>query len=255
MNECLTKYGIKILQPGCTFNESEVFFTFDHVGKQIKAELSGLDYKVVCLGNNCFVRRTLNWFGVKPLKADGELTHPFDLSAFELDKIIECLEDDFLHFCNPRYLKDGKNRIYGGSHPHEYEDYYENDAVKFRIRYLRRIANFYEDIYSGKHIFFVNANANIEPELSIYAEKMIRLLSNKFKNVKYNFIMANELLPNSPSCFDQKQNFYIYHPIPYSSYEWHMEKDLYTEMGLEHSLSFACKVKDIIIDKMKRQIS
>lgn len=252
MNECLTKYGIKILQPGCAFNESEVFFTFDHVGKQIKSELSELDYKIVCLGNNCFVRRSLNWFGVKPIKADGELTHPFDLSAFELDKIIECLEDDFLHFCNPRYLKNGSNRIYGGSHPHEENDYCENNSIKFRIRYLRRIANFYEDIYSGKHIFFVNMNRNTGEELDINSKKIINTLSEKFNNVKYTFVMANELVPNSPSYFDQNNNFYIYHPLPYSSYEWHMEKDLYTEMGLEHSLSFACKIKDIIIAKIKK---
>lgn len=252
MNECLTRYGIKILQPGATFSEEEMFFTFDHVGKQIKDELSGLDYKIVCLGNNCFVRRSLNWFGIKPLKADGELTHPFDLSAFELDKIIECLEDDFLHFCNPRYLKNGNNRIYGGIHPHEEEDYYENNSVKFRIRYLRRIANFYEDIYSKKHIFFVNINNQTGSELDENSKKMIDVLSKKFNNVKYTFIMVNELVPNKPSCFDQNNNFYFYHPLPYSSYQWHMENDLYTEIGLEHSLSFCCKVKSIIIEKMTK---
>ena len=52
-------------------------------------------FHVISLGTNCFARMTLNLWGVKPRKADGEPSMPFDLSVHPLSVVTAYLKGRF----------------------------------------------------------------------------------------------------------------------------------------------------------------
>ena len=74
-------------------------------------------YHLVSLGYNCFGRMTFNYWGLKPRKADGEKTMPFDISVHPLSTVIKLLQTRFAdYFDNMVYLylhnlPDTKRRI------------------------------------------------------------------------------------------------------------------------------------------------
>jgi hypothetical protein len=245
MYPTLQKLGGKI-RGGIVWDTQELATFMQSVVSENIKDLSDKKYKIVSLGDCCFTRHILTWTGIKPQKANGEASHPFDLCSNNLNNISDCIENNFKDFCEPSFIKNNTHEIYGGSYPHEEGEMSENDAIKFRVRYLRRIANFYEDIYSQNTIFFVNTNHYSQEQIGTMSEKIIKVLSNKFKNINYRFIMTNECGTNSPICFDGEKNIYINHDIPYPEYKWHDKNYLHTDAGVEHACAFAFKIKEII---------
>ena len=210
-------------------------------------DLSDKKYKIISLGDCCFTRQMLTWMGIKPSKANGELTHPFDLSANSLSNIADCIYNDFKHFCDPEFIKNNTHTLYGGSYPHDESDMIENDAAKFRITYLRRISNFYEDVYYTKSsLFFINVNESRGEELVNNAEKMIATLHTKFSNINYKFVMVNGVGEKSPLAFDGEKNIYINCDKPYEEYRWHESKHLHTDAGMEYACDFSLKIKEVL---------
>lgn len=53
------------------------------------------NFHVISLGTNCFPRMTLNLWGLKPRKAEGELSMPFDLSVHPLPVVVKYLKNHF----------------------------------------------------------------------------------------------------------------------------------------------------------------
>lgn len=51
------------------------------------------NFHVISLGTNCFPRMTLNLWGLKPRKAEGEPSMPFDLSVHPLPVVVKYLKD------------------------------------------------------------------------------------------------------------------------------------------------------------------
>jgi hypothetical protein len=210
-------------------------------------DLSDKKYKIISLGDCCFTRQMLTWMGIKPSKENGELTHPFDLSANSLSNIADCIYNDFRYFCDPEHIKNNTHTIYGGSYPHDDMDFAENDSVKFRIKYLRRISNFYEDIYYSKStVFFINVNDARGEELINCAEKMIVTLYTKFPNINYKFIMVNGVGEKPPIIFDGEKNIYINCDKPYQDYKWHENRHQHTDAGIEYSCEFSLKIKEVL---------
>jgi hypothetical protein len=214
-------------------------------------ELKEINYKIVCVGECCYSRKIFNWFGIKKLKKEGELTHPFDICSNSTKNWADCIREDFKGFTDVEYLKNNSQALYGGDYPHEENDLIENNAAKFRIKYLRRIANFYEDVYSGKHIIFVNVRdfnkpcEDINKKLEEY-DYMADVLSDKFNNISYTFIVVNDCTPKVPSKFDGKKNIYLYQPKPYNLYKWHEYSHILTDVGADFSLKLALSIKEEI---------
>lgn len=51
------------------------------------------NFHVISLGTNCFPRMTLNLWGLKPRKAEGEPSMPFDLSVHPLPVVVKYLKN------------------------------------------------------------------------------------------------------------------------------------------------------------------
>lgn len=245
MYPTLQKLGGKV-RGGIVWDSKELAMFMETVMSENIKDLSDKKYKIVSLGDCCFTRHILTWTGIKPYKGIGELSHPFDLSSNFLDNISNCIENDFKDFCDPNFIENGTHKTYGGKYPHDAVEMHSNGAIKFRIRYLRRIANFYEDIYSENTIFFVNSNHYDGNVIEYMSNKIINVLSKKFNDINYRFIMINQNGTEMPKCFDGEKNIYINHDIPYPEYRWHDKVHLNTDIGVEHSCALSFKIKEII---------
>ena len=61
-------------------------------------------YEIVSLGTNCLPRTILTRAGIKPTKAEGELSTPFDLVAHKLSNIVHYLQTDFSDYFDDIYF-------------------------------------------------------------------------------------------------------------------------------------------------------
>ena len=68
-------------------------------------------YEIVSLGVNCLPRTILTRWGIKPKKADGELSCPFDLVAHSPETILKCLQTNFEGYFDDLFFKLRKRNI------------------------------------------------------------------------------------------------------------------------------------------------
>lgn len=108
--------------------------------------------EIVSLGENCIPRTYATWFGLKPAKADGELSCPFDLMVAPYQTMIHFIQNDFGGFLDDLKFSEKYNWWYNGRFfmyfIHDM-DCGKDDKQKLIERYQRRIENFRE-IASGK---------------------------------------------------------------------------------------------------------
>lgn len=161
--------------------------------------------------------------GLKPTKAGGYKTCPFDKMVTNYKGLIECITDDFKYFCDPSYLKvvtilDKYNYInfplnsnilvntkYNFIMNHESSGHgtlwqienwpkgqfhYEMDNFnEFIKRYETRIENFKYYINNGYEITFCLSKVNNTIESNIDLETIIK---TKYPNLKYKFELIEE---------------------------------------------------------------
>lgn len=144
------------------------YYRCERVYEQMCAENKQIGferYHLLSLGYNCFGRMTFNYWGLKPRKADGEKTMPFDISVHPLDTVTALLQNRFAgYFDNLEYsLKDNcwKNTGLNITFVHDHE----NDRHLFEERYKTRIDNFYQAVEDDKPcLFFAYADKEVSAE-------------------------------------------------------------------------------------------
>ena len=86
-------------------------------------------YEIVSLGVNCLPRTILTRLGIKPCKADGELSCPFDLVMHKLDRITYYLSNNFEDYFDDLYFKVKKRNILDFR---KKGCWWKNDGTEFR---------------------------------------------------------------------------------------------------------------------------
>lgn len=98
-------------------------------------------YHLISLGYNCFGRLTFSFWGLKPRKADGEKTMPFDISVHPLQTVTSLLQSGFQgYFDNIKY-DETKQCWINPACAVEFVHDKENDRALFVARYKTRIEN------------------------------------------------------------------------------------------------------------------
>ncbi|MBE7703814.1 MAG: hypothetical protein E7Z89_07185 [Cyanobacteria bacterium SIG28] len=212
--------------------------------------------EIVSLGPNCLPRTVLTRGGIKPSKAEGELSCPFDLVAHKLPNIIHYLETDFSDYFEDFYFdvrkrnfldfrKKGFWKKKDGTVFNHDKDCKINDKDKLIQRFKNRIANFY-NITSGNLpvLFILNLQTNPECVPNLYEILRKFCKSTKFKIFVIDF---NDLLENCDN-----DNIYVLKlPLPIENYHdgfngWNNKKFRESELGIY--------VEKCICDEVKRVI-
>ena len=122
--------------------------------------------EIVSLGLNCLPRKVLTRGGIKPRKAEGELSCPFDLVSHPAEVVLKCLKTNFEGYFDDLYFKLRKKCFFdfrgkglwlkedGTKFFHD-KDCKKNDREKFVQRVNRRIENFNKIIEAERPIVFV----------------------------------------------------------------------------------------------------
>lgn len=100
----------------------------------------GLDkYHLISLGNNCFGRMTFSYWGLKPRKADGEKTMPFDISIHPLKTVNDLLENHFQGYFDDIEFDEQKGYWINPQLNIAFVHDHENDKTAFIEKYQNRI--------------------------------------------------------------------------------------------------------------------
>ena len=103
-------------------------------------------YHLISLGYNCFGRMTFNYWGLKPRKADGERTMPFDISIHPLDSVISIIENNFSDYLDDIEYREQDNYWINKKYNIFFVHDHENDRKTFEERYKARITSFCDAI-------------------------------------------------------------------------------------------------------------
>ena len=150
--------------------------------------------KFISLGTNCFPRVKLKQYGIKPSKAQGELSCPFDLCVTPIEAVKKILENDFSDYFDDLQFdeekKCWKNTKYNILYIHD--DLTKKDFIE---RYKQRIENFRQITSSKKNILFVQALFNVHDEA--LAEHITQINNSLKRYCKYGYkYRVINLIPN-----------------------------------------------------------
>ena len=162
-------------------------------------------YHLVSLGYNCFGRMTFNYWNLKPRKADGEKTMPFDISAHPLNTVIDVLQNRFSDYFEDIEYSDKDNCWINKKYNITFVHDHENDKSLFENRYKTRVANFYEVINDKiPTLFFCYTDK--EPDVS-GINKLSDTLSEicAHKKHKLVYMIFNHAIPDG---IDERVSLY-----------------------------------------------
>ena len=177
-----------------------MFFKKKEVKKEQIEEIVPIDkkYEIVSLGTYCVTRTVLTRQNLKPRKAQGELSCPFDLVIHKPDRITHYIKTDFEGYFDDLYYKkysrcflDFRNKGLwmkedGTSFFHD-KDCKQNDKEKLIQRVSSRIENFRDIIKNDKHIIFVQAIKEDDEDI----ENLYSVLSAVRENKPFKLIILD----------------------------------------------------------------
>ena len=113
------------------------------------------NFHVISLGTNCFPRMTLNLWGLKPRKAEGEPSMPFDLSVHPLPVVVKYLKNHFEGYFDAVEFDEKNGYWVNPSDGIKFIHDKQNDRDFFVDRYRKRIANLWAALDDDKPCLLV----------------------------------------------------------------------------------------------------
>ncbi len=200
--------------------------------------------EIVSLGVNCLPRTFLTRNGIKPSKAQGELSCPFDLVKHPFDSIIYNLDNNFENYTDDLFFVLRKRFIFdfrqkglwqkpdGTIFFHD-KDCKAKDLDKLKTRITKRIENFRSITKSERPVLFV---------ICIYENTdKIEELYTVLKTIRQDRKFTLAILNFSDKII-QTPNAYVLNLIPpYKNYsaKWNITRFVKSKLGqyIEHNIS------------------
>lgn len=214
---------------------------------------TGKGIKCISLGEGCLPRTLMTRWGLKPNKAMGELTHPFDLSvhpALAIPEILRNRFSDYLSLENLDVCPANKwilNTKYKVSFNHENSaEFIANDFEAFRERYIRRVDAFLRDIASSRSsLFFIHMNFADHKTFETCLNQLMEILPVVTRGRDFKVIALNpgtERIDcpeycnmdsaSSLSCLEHR-GIIVNSTLPSSDYTFHNPRHLFSLAGYE----------------------
>lgn len=203
--------------------------------------------KFISLGQNCIPRTFFTNWGIKPTKAMGELSMPFDLMYGTNKNIIVNIFNNFRCFFEELCFNDDEKMFShtdGRAHYNHDIDLC-NDAKKFKERYKNRINNFMNAINTKENILFIYNDCYYGKSKEKYINCLFRLLKLKRKGLPFGLLVFDLECDKKLDCKKiNKEIVVIREPFPYKEYIWYKEEHCNSKEGIE----FMTKLKNKVIE-------
>lgn len=217
--------------------------------------LGKYNYKIISLGGDCLPRTILTKWGIKPSKAQGELSCPFDLSVHSYSSICQLLKTDFQDYLNlddlqvisrPKVhygIPMPKNTKYNCIFNHERGEFWVKDNFQNLInRYQQRISNFNNYINSNPVLFVFH------DEKGIFTKDLSAILHQKYSEATYKLLVINTSGKQYEEDYSDYDNLFILNlSLPTSDYRWSLPKYYTLATGIEFEDQIQSFIKELII--------
>ena len=216
-------------------------------------------YEIVSLGYNCLPRTILTRGGIKPRKADGELSCPFDLVRHVIPNIIHYLKTNFEDYFDDMYFEVRKRHFLdfrkkgiwkkkdGTKFFHD-KDCKAEDIEKLQNRIKNRINNFYKIINADVPILFIIYLENENDTECL--EELLDTLKSMCKNKKIHMVVLD--FNNSVKTKITNSQIHILQlPEPCQKYKlkWNTGKFRKSELGIYVEKCICEYVKNILANE------
>ena len=203
----------------------------------------------ISMGNFCLPRSFLTEWGIKPRKASGELSMPFDLMHIDPIALNYFLLFNFFGFFKNIRL-DEKTSIF--RRDGEFYSLFNHDAdlgtdfSKLKERYQKRIANLKNILKSKDNLLFIQACENSYSDINTLYEILCFLRKNR----PFRLILL-DLTPDKPLDVSQinKNITVIREPYPTHEWLWYDHELRKTEKGIEFENRLRSKIVSVITIK------
>lgn len=214
----------------------------------INKNLPQKDYHIVSLGTNCFARMTLNLWGLKPRKAEGGLSMPFDLSVHPLSAVIKYLNNHFAGYFDDIEF-DEKNGYWVNPRDNiKFIHEKENNRQAFIERYQQRIENLYAAFNDDKPCLLVCHDCGIADGDKI--NELYNVLQNYCGHKKFKLLLA--VFNGTVGKCDENIKVYTDN-FPYKGYLY-MDKNVkYTMAGFRFERPFVCCCREEVINLLENK--
>jgi hypothetical protein len=218
-------------------------------------------YEIVSLGMNCLPRYILTIGGLKPRKAEGELTCPFDVCIHPIETIVSALENDFKGYYDDIYFKrykrwflDFRQKGYWEKpdgtvfvHDKDCKTIDElKDKLKLREQNLNLIINSDMPVVFVLYVRF--------PESRVYVNKLYDILNKKISNRK-KFVLAVLDFNGIDLNLDYNKEIKVLNmeePIPNFPNDWNRKRFVKSKFGKYIHRSVCSFVRNIIDEEILR---
>jgi hypothetical protein len=216
---------------------------------------AGYDCKVVSLGTDCLSRTIPTRWGLKPPKALGERTHPFDLAVHPYEALCQVLDGDFATYLDTAQLAmGGRNYVIHKrlkiQFNHEIgEKFSENDYAYFLDFYKRRINNFREDTANYPVLFILHMVNNHVPA------ELYDILARRLTRDDWRLLVINTSdTPYDDGAAAAPGRMLLQHvPYPYAGYVWHVVPHFTTPGGQAFERRIVAAVQRTIVENFRRR--
>ena len=210
------------------------------------------------MGVNCLPRTLLTRKKIKPRKAQGELSCPFDLVSHEVERITYYIENDFIDYFGDLSFKTrskgwwdirkkGLWKKEDGTAFYHDKDCKINDREKLVRRISSRINNFRKILENDRPIIIVQILKDTEDIENLYSFLKKRRKNKPFKLVIFDFknIVEREC--------DDVYVFKIPYPSDIPNYEayWNRKKNYDSVQGRIFKDAVKTSVEHVINDLLK----
>ncbi len=199
-------------------------------------------FHIVSLGTNCFPRLTLTLWEMKPRKAEGELSMPFDLSVHPLDTIVQVLKTDFSGYFDDIVYDDEHGYWINPTRGIKFIHDHEKEKDIFVTRFQNRISNFQAALKDDKPCLFVcHIMGDAEPQK---INELYDLLAQSCKYKKFKLVVA--VFNGTLGKCNENVKVYVKN-FPYKDYSYMDKKIKFTKDGYDFEYTFvACCREELL---------
>lgn len=202
-------------------------------------------YHLISLGKNCFGRMFFTFWGLKPRKAEGEKTMPFDITIHPLKTVIQLLQTHFQTYFNDLVYSETYHYWTNPSLDIQFPHDFETDKSIILERYKNRIQAL-DDVLADQIpcLFFAYTDTEASAD---EINALNNLLAHLCAHKKYKLIY---MVFNHPLPFGIDENIAVYQ-ADYPKGYVHMDKyTKFTKPGLSFELPIAkfiyYRIKELI---------
>ena len=221
-------------------------WNFMNDNRKFMKKYSG-NYKIVSLGADCMPRTYPTVYMLKPCRAAGEKSMPFDLARTPPQGLVRFLENDFADYINDKWQYDHENGRWlndpatGVRYSHD-RDCGPDQLAELHKRVQRRINNFHEMLKFPGLVFFL-LHKRLEGDIKDI-DRACAALRKMRKDLPTKIVVIANDQSEEPSELENAEYFLLKHPL--NAHDWFEPEVRFTVEGIHYEMQVVKLIRQLL---------